>query len=112
VEDLLSGFLVGTQGLEGDVTTVVRPPWMRSVDTTAAGDVFNAALAVACSEGATLIEACRFAVNAAALSVTCFGAQRGVPSRADLNSFIGRASRSQMFELSPSLTTPVSPAHG
>jgi len=75
---------------DGDVSTVVPAPLVQAVDTTAAGDVFNAALAVACSEGATLVEACRFAVHAAALSVTRFGAQRSVPSRAELDSFIRR----------------------
>jgi ribokinase len=51
------------------------------VDTTAAVDVFNAALAVALSEGAELEAACRFAVKAAAVSVTRLGAQSGAPSR-------------------------------
>jgi ribokinase len=54
---------------------------VNAVDTTAAGDVFNAALAVALSEGAELEAACRFAVKAAAVSVTRLGAQSGAPSR-------------------------------
>jgi ribokinase len=70
-----------------DARIWIAAPRVDPVDTTAAGDVFNGALAVACSEGASLIEGCRFAVRAAALSVTRLGAQRSVPSRAELNSF-------------------------
>jgi ribokinase len=57
------------------------------VDTTGAGDVFNAALAVGCSRGMSLLEGCRFAVRAAAVSVTRLGAQRGMPSMSDIDSF-------------------------
>jgi len=72
---------------EGDSATCIPAPPVDVVDTTGAGDVFNGALAVACSEGASLIDACRFAVRAAARSVTCLGAQRSVPSRTELNAF-------------------------
>jgi ribokinase len=72
---------------QGVARSWIPAPRVDVVDTTAAGDVFNAALAVACSEGASLIEGCRFAVRAAALSVTRFGAQRSVPSRKELNTF-------------------------
>jgi ribokinase len=81
---------LGAQGCllaDSDVVTVIPAPVVDAVDATAAGDVFNAALAVACLEGATLIEACRFAVHAAALSVTRFGAQQSVPSRAETDAF-------------------------
>jgi ribokinase len=54
------------------------------VDTTAAGDVFNGALAVALAEGKSLAEAIRFANAAAALSVTKLGAQPSAPKRADI----------------------------
>jgi len=57
------------------------------VDSTAAGDVFNGALAVACCEGASLLEACQFAVQAAALSVTRYGAQPAMPTRSELEKF-------------------------
>ena len=49
---------------------------MQAVDTTAAGDVFNGALAVALAEGRTLERAVRFANAAAAISVTRMGAHR------------------------------------
>ena len=61
---------------------------MKAVDTTAAGDVFNAGLSVALSEGLDLPAACRFANHAAALSVTRLGAQAAVPSRAEVNEFM------------------------
>jgi len=50
-------------------------------DTTAAGDTFNAALAVSLAEGAALEHALRFANAAAAISVTRLGAQASAPSR-------------------------------
>ncbi len=55
-----------------------------AVDTTAAGDVFNGALAVALSEGCPALEAVRFASKAASISVTRMGAQSSAPYRNDL----------------------------
>ncbi|MDR0792459.1 MAG: ribokinase [Chitinophagaceae bacterium] len=55
-----------------------------AVDTTAAGDVFNAALAVAISERNDWIEAIRFANKAAAISVTRVGAQASAPYRREI----------------------------
>jgi ribokinase len=81
---------LGARGcfLYGDDTSVFIPsPKVDAVDTTAAGDVFNGALAVGLSEGKTLPEACWFASQAAALSVTRRGAQNSVPSRAELDRF-------------------------
>ncbi len=54
------------------------------VDTTAAGDTFNGALAVALAEGKAVAEALRFANAAAGLSVTRIGAQASIPPRADV----------------------------
>lgn len=55
-----------------------------AVDTTAAGDCFNGALAVAISEGETLIDAVAFANKAASVSVTRMGAQASAPYRNEL----------------------------
>lgn len=58
---------------------------VETVDTTAAGDVFNGALAVAISENKTLDEAVAFANRAAAISVTRRGAQASAPYRHEIN---------------------------
>ncbi len=58
-----------------------------AVDTTAAGDAFNGALAVALAEGASLGRAVRFANRAAALSITRPGAQPSLPTREAVESF-------------------------
>lgn len=54
------------------------------VDTTGAGDTFNAAFAVAVAEGKDLAGSLRFANRAASLSVTKFGAQGGMPYRQEV----------------------------
>ncbi|BFH63290.1 ribokinase [Paenibacillus azoreducens] len=54
------------------------------VDTTGAGDTFNAAFAVALAEGKPIFESVRFANRAASLSVTKFGAQGGMPHRQEV----------------------------
>jgi ribokinase len=59
------------------------------VDSTAAGDVFNGALAVALAAKRPLAEALRFASAAAALSVTKLGAQPSAPTRAAIEKFLG-----------------------
>ena len=65
---------------------------VKAVDTTAAGDVFNGALAVALGEGRPILDAARFANAAAALSVTRRGAQPSAPTRAEIDEVMrGRA---------------------
>jgi len=61
---------------------------VQAVDTTAAGDAFVGAIAVALGEGRSLVEAARFASAAAALSVTRQGAQPSLPTRAEVEEFI------------------------
>ncbi|MHA1583317.1 MAG: ribokinase [Candidatus Baldrarchaeia archaeon] len=61
---------------------------VKPVDTTGAGDAFNGALAVAILEEKSIEEAVKFASAAAALKVTKPGAQRGLPSREELKSFL------------------------
>lgn len=55
------------------------------VDTTAAGDCFTGALAVAIGEGRSLEQAAQFAGTAAAISVTRSGAQPSLPTRAEVD---------------------------
>ena len=63
-------------------------PKVQVVDTTAAGDCFTGAFTVALTEGQSQQEALRFAVYASALKVTKFGAQSGLPTRAELDIFL------------------------
>ena len=58
-----------------------------AVDTTAAGDVFNGALAVALAEGKSLFEAVKFGCTAATISVTISGAQPSIPLRNEIEKF-------------------------
>lgn len=64
--------------------SVVPAIQVETVDTTAAGDVFNGGLAVALSEGRSMEDAVAFACEAAALSVTRLGAQSSIPNRHEL----------------------------
>lgn len=59
-----------------------------AVDSTAAGDTFNGALAVALAEGVAVEQALRFANAAAAISVTRMGAQASVPTRSEVDEFL------------------------
>lgn len=59
-------------------------PRVQVVDTTAAGDCFVGALAVALTEGQHAEDALRFAVYASSLKVTRFGAQAGLPTLEDV----------------------------
>ncbi len=63
---------------------------VKQVDTTAAGDTFNGALAVALAEGMPMINAVRFANAAGALSVTRMGAQPSVPTRQEIEKLMNR----------------------
>jgi ribokinase len=61
---------------------------VRAVDTTAAGDAFNGALAYALAEGQPLSEAVRLANAVAGYAVTRRGAQPSMPDRAALDAFL------------------------
>ena len=62
------------------------PPFaVEAKDTTAAGDTFNAALAVALAEDQPIAQALRFANAAAAISVTRKGAQSSAPTRKEVD---------------------------
>lgn len=82
--------VVVTMGARGAVicqdgkTSAVPARKVDALDTTAAGDVFNGALAVGLSEGKSLSEAVHFACIAASMSVTRMGAQSSIPYRNEL----------------------------
>ena len=74
------GAFVKSENYTGLISGVKVKP----VDTTAAGDVFNGALAVAVSEGKELKDAVFFANKAASISVTRMGAQASAPYRSEI----------------------------
>jgi ribokinase len=79
-----AGRVIITLGASGalivdDQTTQISAHRAQVVDTTAAGDAFNGALAVALAEGNSLVEAARWATAAAAIAVGRAGA---IPSLA------------------------------
>ncbi|MDU1412267.1 MAG: ribokinase [Clostridium sp.] len=55
-----------------------------AVDTTAAGDSFNGAMAVYLSEGHTISEAIEFANKVSSIAVTRKGAQTSIPERSEI----------------------------
>jgi len=59
------------------------------VDTTAAGDAFNASLGVALGEARALPDALRFASATAALACTRRGAQPSLPRRDEVEALLG-----------------------
>ena len=61
---------------------------VETVDTVAAGDCFNGALAAAMVAGSSFRDAILFAMAAAALSVTKPGATSSLPSLADVQDFL------------------------
>jgi ribokinase len=63
---------------------------VKQVDTTAAGDTFNGALAVALAEGSSMTDAVRFANAAAAIAVTRLGAQPSAPTREEVDGLLQR----------------------
>lgn len=93
LQDRKAGTVVVKLGDQGcllvtqDGSQLLPAPPVKAVDTTAAGDEFNAGLAVGLSEGLDLAAACRFANAAAALSVTRLGAQASAPTRSELDAF-------------------------
>jgi ribokinase len=72
---------------DGDTRAAVSGLHVDAVDTTAAGDAFAGALAVALGEGRSILEAVRFANVVGAISVTRMGAQPSMPRRAEVVEF-------------------------
>ncbi|MBD2844524.1 ribokinase [Paenibacillus sp. IB182496] len=70
----------GCSYLEEERLVTVPAPATEVVDTTGAGDTFNAALAYALGSGTSLAAAVELAIRCASLSVRRFGAQGGMPT--------------------------------
>ncbi len=69
----------------GKISKLIPVVPVKAVDSTAAGDVFNGAMAVAISEGKSLEEAVVFANKAASISVVRMGAQASAPYRNEIH---------------------------
>lgn len=84
-----------TQGAAGvlslDGASAVRLPAFEVdvVDTLGAGDVWHGAFALRLAEGGGEVEAMRFATAVAALKCTRFGGRAGIPSRHEVEAFMG-----------------------
>jgi ribokinase len=73
---------MGSRGaffMNSEVHFTAKAQKVNAIDTTAAGDVFNGALAVCLAQNMTWKESIEFANKAAALSVTKMGAQTSAP---------------------------------
>jgi ribokinase len=75
---------LGAYLLNNSFSDLIPGTPVKAVDTTAAGDVFNGALAVALSENKEMTEAVRFANKAAAVSVMRMGAQTSAPYKHEI----------------------------
>lgn len=73
---------------DGQKIASARPPEVKVVDTTGAGDTFSAALTVSLIQGRPAEEALRFAVAAGALACTRPGAQPSLPRRSEVEALI------------------------
>ncbi|MFD8985554.1 ribokinase [Streptomyces sp. NPDC059564] len=94
-----AGALYAARGRE---PLTVPAPRVRAVDTTAAGDTFVGALAVALGEGRAMPEALAWAARAASVSVQRPGAQSSMPTRAELD----RPASAAPGTIPPAVPTP------
>ena len=79
----------GAVGADQSGVWMVTPPAVEVVDTSGAGDVFCAALAVGLVAGHALPVAAQWACAVAALSVTRAGTIPAYPTRDEVNRFLG-----------------------
>lgn len=80
----------GAVALTTEKTIVVKGHRVNAIDTTAAGDCFVGAFAVALQEGKTIKEAIDFANAAAAVSVQRLGASSSLPTRKEVENFVSQ----------------------
>tara|TARA_B100000965_G_C19548106_1_gene738822 strand:- start:565 stop:1476 length:912 start_codon:yes stop_codon:yes gene_type:complete len=70
-------------------TELISSPAVESVDTTGAGDAFCGSMAESLSRGLSFLESVEYSVTAGALSTTTYGAQISMPTRSEVDSFLG-----------------------
>jgi sulfofructose kinase len=81
----------GVEWLDGEVVQSIEAFVVDVVDTSAAGDVFHGAFALALAEGLDEPAAFRFAAGAAALKCARPGARAGMPDRRTVDEFVARS---------------------
>lgn len=80
----------GALCIERDSVFQVPAIKVNAVDTTAAGDAFNGALALKLAEGVPLKEAVSYANIVAGITVTRKGAQPSIPTREEVEDYISK----------------------
>lgn len=78
----------GAVFFENEKPQIVPAFTVKPIDTTGAGDTFNSAFTYMMTKTNNIEEACRFGNAAAALSVLKKGAQLGMPTKEEVNSFL------------------------
>lgn len=82
---------LGAQGAlfsAGGESCIVPPYLVKAVDTTAAGDAFNAAMAIRLAQGADIRSALSYGNAAGALTASRMGSQPSMPTAQEMESFI------------------------
>jgi ribokinase len=86
---------LGKGGLMAEIAgkiQFIKPYDVKTVDSTAAGDIFLGAFTAALADGKTYLECLQFANVAAALSTTKKGAQSSIPLLREVTESLGRVS--------------------
>ncbi len=78
----------GVYFVENDELRHLKAFKVKAVDTTGAGDCFNASFTVALSNGLDFTMACEFAMAASAISVTRKGAGSSFPTKKEIDDFL------------------------
>ena len=105
--------LVVTLGAKGAcILQSGKPTYISSfpvlpVDTTAAGDAFNGALAVGLARGESLPQAVQYACAAGAVTATRLGAQPSLPTREELDQFIASSAPGSTPAIPDAVDSPI-----
>ena len=86
---------------QAGISSLVPAFSVDAIDTTAAGDAFNAGFATALMLGESPLDSAVFAAAVAAISVTRRGAQPSMPSMAEVEKFLKNESLQVLREVAP-----------
>ena len=79
------GAYVSTEGRQ----EFLKPISVDALDTTGAGDAFNGGFAAGLSQGKDILQACKYAMVVAGLSVTKIGSSISMPTLKEINTYLG-----------------------